>query len=576
MIFGLQYALVVAGYAATAFLLGNYMILYTGATELELGLIFSIQPAVILIRPVVCSLADRYQSHRTIYLYCSLCSFLCHLPFIVVPFLASAGEEEERYNQLDPTRNQLVLTKRFRFWLLVLSHFVGCIFFCCMRTLGDVLTVNYCRRTEQSYTNYRRLGPISFGMCSLVLGYINCSHTLWGLPDYVPGFILYSSCHFTLFVLFSLWPNEFFEIVSEAQLSEGYELKPLPSSREIRQHVKGKLLRLFTCCTSARATVTTTTTTATSEEKCKATCASDHQLEASMKQVTIPEHKYISSKQQARIFWFLVKNDLRIPVFMLVLVGCGIVGHSVQNFVYVYLDKICQKQHCQSGTISGYIMLGICLTETVAYSLSSHWFRFQDDKTTTSEHEPRNSSNKLAKIQLALVVLAAHYLVLAFATHQSAYYFLVEALHGFEFGLMIATGIESGDYFAQEVNLVMPELRRRRIISEQDDPNLVRVSLVATMLACFLLVYDGLGGVIGGLFYGLVVDRFGFPVAFQLNALLTLVLLLAVLMGTQMARHLRIRPRIFLFKQGNEVLPTSSNKQQEGQAKQSESNRSSK
>lgn len=552
MIFGLQYALVVAGYAASAFLLGNYMILYAGATQLELGLMFTIQPAVILVRPFVCSLADRYQAHRTIYLYCSLLSFLFHVPFILLPFVAAASwpashanatlddddqllgpprvviSLEQQANQSSPAqlvgqsaapRSELmaelalVFTERVRFWVLVVSHFAGCVFFCCMRTLGDVLTVNHCRRMRTNYTKYRKLSPISFGMCSLVLGYINCNQQLLGLPDYVPGFILYSACHMTLFVLFYLWPEEYFEMVSEAQVEglEGPPLRPLPMSwAEIGRHMRRKLRNLFVCCRPA----------------------SDPLDDRQLAPATTTNR--LGTMQQVRIIGVLLQEDFRIPLYMLVLVGCGVMGHSVQNFVYVYLAEVCREQNCSSSTISGYIMLGICVTETFAYSLSSRYFQFQS----------KGQTNKLIKVELALAVLALHYLALAFLVHQSAYYFLAEALHGFEFGLMIATGIELGDYFANEVALIIPQLRAKNIIGKGDDLNLVRVSLVATMLGCFLLVYDGLGGFIGCLLFGFIVDEFGFLAAFKLNALLSFLFLAALLLCSFATRHAPLKPRI--------------------------------
>jgi hypothetical protein len=600
MIFGLQYALVVAGYAAPAFLLGNYMIMYTGASQLELGLIFTIQPAVIFVRPIVCSLADRYQSHRAIYLYCSLLSFLTHLPFIILPFIVEAAERETRAAQLTTTHSSnssslsavsgssstefptttaagtslalqlsAIFTERVRFWVLVVSHFAGCVFFCCMRTLGDVLTVNHCRRIRTSYTKYRRLGPISFGMCSLVLGYINCNETLMGLPDYVPGFILYSTCHMTLCILFYLWPEEFFEIVSEDQVrsaaamaaatampiegaanggaaleldqhhdpqapparlasspTTGEQLAPLPSSAEVRQHIKRKIGRLICCCWQPRA----------ADKQQQQAPPAQHNNKQQHPTPT-PTHR-ISTMQQVRIVLFLVQQDFRIPLYMLVLVGCGIMGHSVQNFVYVYLAVVCREQNCSSSAISGYIMLGICVTETIAYSLSSRYFQFE----ATRKH-------KLIKVEIALAMLTAHYLVLGLLVHQSAYYFLAEALHGFEFGLMIATSIELGDYFANEVSLIIPQLIERRIVSQSDDLALVRVSLIATMLACFLLVYDGLGGIVGGLLFGFVVDRFGFPAAFKLNALLSAVFLMALLFSSLVTQCTNIRPKVAAAKQ---------------------------
>lgn len=521
MIFLLQYALIVGGYAATAFLLGNYMKEYTGARDIDLGFIFMIQPAVIIVRPFVCSLADRYQSHRSLYLYCSMISVLTHIPFILVPFC-------KQYHLLDDQ----MFNEQVRFWLLVVCHFIGCICFCCMRTLGDVLTVNYCKQIGSSYTEYRKWGPISFGVCSLILGYINTTSpsASWslGIPDYVPGFILYTGCHLILTILFYSWPPEFFIIYSDAQLKKLREASQnnLPARRETGHRVAFKLARLVTCSCLKWSAKT---------RSVSITLVKDKPIDLGEQE---PARSYVDSKQQMRILFVLIRQDFRVPIFLLILVFCGVVGHSIQNFVYVYLHTLCRDQQCNSSTISGYIMAGICVTETIAYMLSSRLTRVH---------------NKLLKIQLALVTLAIHYSVLAFLVQSSPYYFLVESLHGFEFGLMVATSIESGDYFANEVDLVIPELMQAKIISPRDDLDLIRVSLVATMIACFLLVYDGLGGVIGSLMYGFVINNFGYPAAFKLNTSLTLLLLAATVCGTLAARCLSIKPRILLARDQRQV-----------------------
>lgn len=97
-----------------------------------------------------------------------------------------------------------------------------------------------------------------------------------------------------------------------------------------------------------------------------------------------------------------------------------------------------------------------------------------------------------------------------FINHVSHYFFFIECLHGLEYSLGFVASVELGNKFGNEVQLILPELIERGIISKDDDQEIVRVCLLATMNSCFTLVYDGLGTMTGSILYGFIIGHFSF------------------------------------------------------------------
>lgn len=89
--------------------------------------------------------------------------------------------------------------------------------------------------------------------------------------------------------------------------------------------------------------------------------------------------------------------------------------------------------------------------------------------------------------------------------------------------------------------LIIPELRVRRIIGQSADLELVKVSLVATMIGLGTMVYDGLGTTF---LFGSVINRYGFNAAWRLNSIPSASILVVVLFGYLACRWLAIKPKI--------------------------------
>lgn len=529
MIFYLHFFLILAGYSACGLLLGSYMIKYSGASDLDLGFVFMIQPLTVFFRPIICARADRFQSHKRLLCQCLFGIAVAYIPFIVLPFLIEHNILTE------------LLTNRVKFWILVSSHLIGSLFFCGIRSLGDALAVNYAKRIGSDFTTYRKYGSIGFGTCGYLLGHINQN---WLLPDFIPSFLMYVGSMSTLLVLVYLWPDEHFVIVSDQHRKQvghdngKHHSKEIPNSREILTHMRDKLCRTVFCCYG-------------SDKRKEEVVKSHHRATASTivddetgsTSVEVPnsslnktEQHYLSMKQQAKIFLLLLRRDIRIPLFMLLLLYGGMVGYAPQNFVFTYMYQVCTDQGiCNAASLAGLVMISYCAVETICYLVFN---------------AIRSNINHLILIEITLVSLALHYYFYGFILNQvSPYFFLVECLHGLEYSASLVTGVELGYKFANEVELILPELIARGIISKNDNQELVKLSLMATMNACFTMIYDGAGSILGAFVYGIVAENYSFDVVWILIGSLATAGFVFVLIVVLVGKLFHVQPQIHKIQQ---------------------------
>lgn len=523
-----------AGYSAVGLLLGGYMLKYTDARELDLGFVFMIQPITIFLRPLICARADRYRSHKSMLAGFLFGTAASYLPFILIPYLIEVDSLRE------------LLSLRVRFWILVVGHLLGSICFCGIRSLGDASAVNYAKRTGSDYANYRKWGSISFGLCGYLLGQINQD---WLLPDFVPSMIVYSFTTALEGLLVYLWPDEHFYMVGGAdEKDRADDLRPLPVGREIWDHMIRKLWRTITCRRTSDISSNLQLQSAHLKTNSKTnTDRKDSDTKVVAKPIAKP--KSLSVKTQARIFLLLLRYDYRISAYMLILLYAGLVGYSPPNFVFTHMDQVChEKGTCNGAALAGLVMLAYCVVETICYMILDAL----RDKLT----------NRVLLLEITLLSLAIHYHFYGFVLeHVSPYFFLVECLHGLEYSVSLSTCMEFGYRFANEVNILMPELLRRGIISENDDHELVKVSLMATMSGCFTLVYDGFGTIIGSLAIGVVVHNYSFTVAWIMIGTLATIGFFAIIIGAITVKSFGIRPTIEKFRRethiGRSDLPAS-------------------
>lgn len=500
MIFGLQFALIFAGYGAVSNLSGQYIKHYTNANHFEIGLYFMIPPLMVFARPIICAQADRYQSHQRIYTWCLFGTGISYLPYVVIPFLIQYEGFEE------------ILTEQVRFWIFTFFHLIGSCYFDGVRGLADAVAMNYSKRVDIEYVSLRKWAPVGFGVFGFLFGHINKD---WFLPDFVPSMVLFCCCMFTLGSLVHLWPEEHFKIVTEKTRNT---IGELPTGRETFNYIRSRVCRELTCSS-----------------------AKETELEAYYSR-TGPRQEpkqldYLSVSQQLSIFKLIIKRDFRIPLTLFLLLVGGWICRSAQNFVFIYMEKTCKEKHtCNGSSLAGAMIGGFSILEFLTYVIMNFF--------------SGRRLNVILLIETAILGIAAHYYFYAFIIDRtSPYYFLVESLHGFEFALFISTCLNWGFMFANQVEYLIPELLRNGVINgKENNLELVKVSLIATMMSCMTLFYDGIGSTIGAVLYGWIIEHYSFKMAWILNGSLASLAFLTVLISILLGRCLHLRPTILKLR----------------------------
>ena len=530
MIFSLQFILIFAGYGAVSNLSGNYMELYTGANDFQLGLYFMIPHFLHIARPFIGAQADRNQSHKRIYTWCALIASLSYIPYIMLPFL------------LQSPAIARVFTNKYRFWFLIVFHITGSIALNGCRTLADALAKNYAIRTNIEYVSMRKFAPVGLGLCSFLFGFLNEE---WLMPDYVPAMVLFSACMLTLALVIHYWPDEYFAMT----LGLPDEQAELPSTREILGRAAHKLAQPFKkqtsymkqlkSLTSFRGKLDNLDTNSVGSFGAKSQTNKIGQhlsLSAKPSNSTQAEHQSLSLSQQLGILGLVLRRDFRISLAFLILLVGGWICRSAQNFVFVQLEDICEtRKTCHPGKLSGYVLAGTSVLEFLTYITLNACRKFK--------------LNRVLLLQLALMSLCIHYYFYGYLVeHLSTNWFLVESLHGFEFAIFITTSLSWGYSFANEVEYIIPELIETNVISASDDLKLVKVSLIATMMSCMTLLFEGFGSTLGSFTYGAVIQRYSFSTAWKINGSIALAEVLVIFAGLLLSRCIKIRPKMSKLK----------------------------
>lgn len=571
------------GYCSNGLLLGRYMLLYGNASELDLGFVFMIHPLAMFARPLICAHADRCQSHKKTLFVSLLVNSLAYTPFIAIPYML-------QYSILTQ-----YFTPKVYFWILLGSHAVGSVAFCGVRSLGDALAVNYAKKVGSSFGDYRKYGALGYGIAGFLLGNINQN---WYLPDYVPAVVTNVLSLFANSLIIYNAPDGYFKMVSESACRQYGNLDKsergssgaenisniiLPSESNINQHVKSqhkhqkqvpdleqtpKLddlsnsmshdddispglkksisgylispgdLNLPIECSITKETIECKV--APIKNKQQSMDENEAQIITRNSMKIAKPCKRISAKQQVQIFFVLMEYDIRIPLFFLLLFLGGLLGYAPPNFVFTYMDKVCNETgKCDSAFLSGLTMLIYCCFETLCY-IGIRKF------CTNMGHALR--------LQITFVSLAFHFFFYALALrHLSPYFFLIETLHGLEYSISLTSSVELGYKFANEVGLLIPELLRRGIITGQDDREMVRLSLTATMNSCFTLIYEGAGTMAGVLIYGLILDLYSFETVWLVIGSASTCGLLLVSIVIIAGRCLKIEPKILRLRGSNDA-----------------------
>lgn len=151
MIFYLHYILLTSAHSGFLALMGLFFKNYTDASDLEIGLLVTSFPfAAILLKPLICSLADSHQAHQ-LYLILSLTVMLLGFaPFLIIPFFPS-----------------FYLKPRLAWYLLLVSCEIGQGGQNVAWSLGDSLAVNMAKKKGTPFGHLRAYGTICSCMVSV-------------------------------------------------------------------------------------------------------------------------------------------------------------------------------------------------------------------------------------------------------------------------------------------------------------------------------------------------------------------------------------------------------------------------
>lgn len=523
MLFKLHYWLITSGCCAINILIGVFMQAYTDASPREIGFLIMMMPfTALLTKPIVCSKADRNQSHRQMLIYCLFGVAFSYIPFILIPYLGPQVYVDHA---------------RICWYTFLVLKIIGDAAFVSAWTLGDALAINYAKRTGNEFCVYRIWGTISWMVFGMIIGSIN--ETSYA-PKYVPGFaVLILSCLLNILIIWS-YPQEYFRIVvmskseQDKLVEERKRFKDGRSTRlmtneAVRAHIKRKIVSCFkcTCCCPTefndserkksqwtKSVVVISGSQTDPHESGQKTNSLQNIQDKSSKQQQQQQHTNrnqtktlpttttsttdatISKKMQLQILWYLARRNMRVYVYLVNFIGLGLAQIGV-SFFFIYLELLCSDGSCEFSRLAGLAQFFMASCETILF------FYIKRVKSVLSYTD---------MCALAYLCTAIKWIFYGTLLRQVSPYLavLLESLHGLNFGLWLTLVVEVSHMFACQVADIIPELIEHGIVDSNIESEKLKSSVSATMQAIMSSATDGLGRGVGALLCGLIIDVYSF------------------------------------------------------------------
>lgn len=142
--------LLTSGLSGASVLLGTFFKTYTDASDVEIAMMLTSFPFIsIVMRPLICSLADRHQAHKIYLIAMLVIMLLGFTPFLVVPFFPKFYRKP-----------------RLAWYLLLVSGEIGQAGLNVVWSLGDSLANNMAQKTGVPFSRMRLVGTLSWGVVS--------------------------------------------------------------------------------------------------------------------------------------------------------------------------------------------------------------------------------------------------------------------------------------------------------------------------------------------------------------------------------------------------------------------------
>lgn len=441
-------------------------------------------------------------------------SAFAYIPFVIWPYFK---EKTIWGAQMNVDKEQI----NWPLWILAFFHLLGSIGWSGSRALGDACAVNFAKRLGGTYSEHRVYGAYTFGILGYLMGFVNQNNPYF--PDFVPAVLLYCFTMIISALLVHHWPDEYFKMstvqryaLTENQRAIMFELerRKLPKGRELWKQIKGRISATFRCNNKDLSESETGTVVGSKQIMHKSN-----------------SNRAISTKKQLKVLALLCKRDYRIILSLIVIFHTGLSAYAAINFVFTYLDVYCKTRGtCSGAEISSLMIFGFSLIECLAYELLA-----------------RIKLNCYVRLMMIFATGIIHFNFYGFLIENlSPYWFLIEALHGIEYSLTLTLLLDMGYKFAREVDLIIPELIDKGVISAHDreEQELTRVSLMATMSGLFTMVFDGISCSIGAVIFGQIVGHFSFKVLWICIGGSATIGLFLTLMAFGMSKLFDLRPRL--------------------------------
>lgn len=542
MIFYFHYVMMTSGLSGISVLLGVFVKTYTDASQGEIGaLMMSIPFVSLVIKPLICSWADRHQAHKRLLLLSMFVEMLGYAPFAIIPFLPD-------FYTAHP---------RAAWYILVLACHVGNGGLGVAWSLGDCLAVNYSQRTGTPFGRMRLMGTLSWGVYGFVIGQIN---EMPHMPKYIPAFlILHGSLLIELVVVY-LWKNEDFEMVDPLAVSSAPnqqqtqqvstitsceldckppesldQTKPLegfidsiPSSvggtLKIKPQTAKALMEVFASSDAdeLKRRLDKVEEEQRRQQQTKWAKNSEAGPEA-QQQAGATKSNNLEKNPQLVLLKMILVEDGRLIKYIILFTLFG-VFFAPMTFLFLSMEDLCHERGYNFSQLAGAVLISQALIETFAFLVTPYCTRYV---------------SRWVLLSSGLLIMSFKYFFYAgwyYDAGMSPYWaVLAEWSHGIPYGIFCTIQADVALMFANQCRLFIPEMRRLGYLQDLEDKEKgsrlseaeieaqersIKMALRATVQALFSGFQDGLGQGAGYILCGYISELYSYIRVWQVFALI--------------------------------------------------------
>ncbi|KAI1294894.1 Major facilitator superfamily domain-containing protein 6-A [Halotydeus destructor] len=181
---------------------------YAGASATEVGLLYTILPfTVFFAKPYVCSLADKFNIHKSILIAALICTLIGYGALVAMPFIV----------------NKSMAWAFFCIGVLIANLTQGFVI-----SLTDSLVMRLVTLTGVAFGTIRVFGGLGYGMLGWVAGQLNDHFKQW--PYLIPGLVMFIVVILIDIVVVSI----FVKTKEEKPLSQGDSVRNYGSNASIQ------------------------------------------------------------------------------------------------------------------------------------------------------------------------------------------------------------------------------------------------------------------------------------------------------------------------------------------------------